>query len=68
MKNTEELKLGTTETPIIVFCSDPPHVDPDNGFIRETGQNIVGEVYNFTLDSIQTTLKVNSHQRKNQKG
>ena len=61
MKNTEELNTSPTETPIIVLCSDPPHIDPDTDFIRESSPSLTSEPINLQLGRIKTTLKVNKH-------
>ena len=60
VKNTEVLQNGEIKTPIIVFCSDPPHNDPDTNFVREAGNGLNGEALNLTIGRIKTTLKVKS--------
>ena len=58
VKNTEVLQDGEIKTPIIVFCSDPPHNDPDTNIVRESVDNLNGKSINLTLGRIKTTLKV----------
>ena len=61
MKNTELLQTGQIKTPMIVFCSDPPHNDPDTNFVRESDPNsFTNELLNFKIGSIKTGLKVES--------
>lgn len=57
MKNTEELNTSPTETPNIVLCSDPPHIDPDTDFIRESSPSLTSKPINLQLGRIKTTLK-----------
>ena len=61
MKNTEELYNSPIGTPNIVFCSDPPHNDPDTDFIRESGPSLTSELLNLQIGRIKTTLKVNKY-------
>ena len=57
-KHKEEMYYGAMETPIIIFCSDPPHYDPDTDIVRNSGHSLTGETLKLQIGKLKTALKV----------